>query len=189
MHLRGTASLCRHDGGATAVEFALILPVLLLFVVGGIEIAIVIFIGASIELAVLEASRFGITGGSVEGATREERVLDVVEAKTYGLLDMNEVAMDTLVYESFDDIGDPEPFTDANGNAAYDAGETFGDVNGNGEWDADMGAAGLGGPGAVVVYRLTYDWGIITPFMRRVLGESVRHVSAVAVKNEPYREE
>ena len=30
------------------------------------------------------------------------------------------------------------------------------------QWDADMGAAGLGGPSDVVVYRLTYDWGIIT---------------------------
>ena len=59
-------------------------------------------------------------------------------------------------------------------------------MNGNGQWDPDMGAAGLGGPSDVVVYRLTYDWGIITPVMREVMGESVKHVSSIAVRNEPF---
>jgi hypothetical protein len=49
-----------------------------------------------------------------------------------------------------------------------------------------MGAAGLGGPSDVVVYTVTYDWGLITPFMRRVMGESIRHISTVAVRNEPF---
>ena len=94
--------------------------------------------------------------------------------------------METLVYESFADIGKPEPFTDQDGNNAYNSGEPFVDVNGNGEWDADMGEAGLGGPSDVVVYRLTYDWGIVTPMMREVMGETVTHVSSVAVRNEPF---
>ena len=96
------------------------------------------------------------------------------------------MTIDTLVYDTFSDIGKPEPFVDANANAAYDAGEVFTDVNGNGVWDADMGAAGLGGPSDVVVYQLTYDWGIVTPLMRRVMGETVEMVSSVAVRNEPF---
>ena len=59
-------------------------------------------------------------------------MLEIVERQTYGLLDMDQVDLDTLVYESFADIGEPEPFTDENGNGAYDAGEAFIDVNGNG---------------------------------------------------------
>ena len=35
------------DRGATALEFSLILPALLLFVVGSIEAAIILFIGSS----------------------------------------------------------------------------------------------------------------------------------------------
>ena len=81
-------------------------------------------------------------------------MLEIVADKTYGLLDMDKVQLDTLVYDDFDDIGKPEPFTDENGNGAYDAGEPYGDVNGNGQWDPDMGAVGLGAPGDVVVYRL-----------------------------------
>jgi hypothetical protein len=65
-------------------------------------------------------------------------------------------------------------------------GHWFIDINGNGVWDDDMGAAGLGGPSDVVVYRVEYDWGIITPLIQSVLGESVRHMSSIAVRNEPF---
>ena len=112
--------------------------------------------------------------------------VEIVEARTYGMLDMDRVDLDTLVYGDFDDIGKPEPFEDDNGNKSYDAGETYSDINGNGAWDADMGEAGLGVGGDVVVYRLEYAWGVITPLMQRILGESVTHVSSVAVRNEPF---
>ena len=179
------ARLRRCRAGSSAVEFAIILPVLLLFVVGSIEMAIVLFIGSSIEAAVMEASRYGVTKPE-EGVSRADRVLEIVEARTYGMLDMDRVDLDTLVYGDFDDIGKPEPFEDDNGNKSYDAGETYSDINGNGEWDADMGEAGLGVGGDVVVYRLEYAWGVITPLMQRILGESVTHVSSVAVRNEPF---
>jgi hypothetical protein len=179
------ARLARCTRGATALEFALVLPVLLLTTVGTIEMAIVLFIGSSMEAAVFEASRFGITGGEA-GVTREERVLDIVADRTYGLLDMEAVELDTLVYSSFADIGKPEPWTDGNGNGAWDAGEAFTDVNGNATWDADMGAAGLGGPSDIVVYRLSYDWGLVTPMMAEILGGAVHHVSSIAVRNEPW---
>lgn len=177
--------LVRCERGATAVEFALVLPLMILVIVGGLEMAIVLFIGSSIEAAVMEASRYGATGTEV-GVSRGDRVLEIVEDKTYGLLDMDKVKMDTLVYESFADVGQPEPFTDQNGNDAYNSGEPFVDVNGNGQWDPDMGAAGLGGPSDVVVYRLTYAWGLVTPMLQRLLGESVVHVSSVALRNEPF---
>jgi hypothetical protein len=177
--------LARCLRGATAVEFALVLPVLLLTTIGTIEIAIVLFVGSSMEAAVIEASRFGITGGE-DGMTREERVLDIVQDRTYGLLDMAQVGLDTLVYSSFADIGKPKPWTDENGNGSWDAGEPWTDVNGNAQWDPDMGEAGLGGPSDIVVYRLSYDWGVVTPMMSELLGGSVHHVSSIAVRNEPY---
>lgn len=177
--------LPRGETGSTAVEFALVMPLLLLFIVGGIEIAIVLFIGSSIESAVMEASRYGITGTEF-GVSRADKVKQIVGEKTYGLLDMDKVKIETLVYESFADIGKPEPFTDTDGNHVYNTGEPFIDVNGNGQWDPDMGAAGLGGPSDVVVYRLSYAWGIVTPVIREILGESVTHMSSIAVRNEPF---
>ena len=136
----------RCTSGATAVEFAIILPLLLLFIVGGIELAVILFIGSSIELAVMEASRYGITG-SEAGVSREEKVLEIVADRTYGLLDMDQVKVQTLVYQSFANIGEPEPFTDQNGNHSYQAGEPFNDVNGNGTWDAGHGQGRARRPG------------------------------------------
>ncbi len=164
----------------------MIFPVFILAIFGIIETAIVLFVSSSIEAAVLEASRFGVTGGLTPGVSREDRVLEIVGDKTYGMVDMDEVDIQTLVYASFDDIGQPEPFDDENLNTVCEDPEPFTDVNGNGVWDADMGAAGLGGPSDVVVYRVSYDWGVMTPLIRDILGDSVRHVSSVAVRNEPF---
>ncbi|MFT3972253.1 MAG: pilus assembly protein [Amaricoccus sp.] len=174
------------EAGAAAVEFAFILPILLLFALGTIESAIVLFIRSSIESAVLEASRYGITG-SEDGVSRADRVLAIVEERTYGLLDPDKIELETLVYDDFADIGKPEPFVDANGSGFYELGESFTDVNGNGKWDADMGKAGLGDGNDIVVYRVRYSWGIITPMLRGIVGESIVNESAVAVRNEPYK--
>lgn len=179
-------ALRRCEAGATAVEFALVLPLLLLFALGSIEAAIVLFVRSAMESAVLEASRYGATG-SEDGVSRAARVLQIVEARTYGLLDPDSIRLDTLIYDDFDDIGKPEPFVDANGSGFHEPGESFTDVNGNGRWDSDMGKAGLGGRNAVVVYRLTYAWGIVTPMLRAVMGESVLNQSSVAVRNEPFK--
>ena len=173
--------------GATAVEFTIVMPILLLAFLGGIEMAVVLFISSTIEAAVFDASRYGITGGMTPGVTREDRVLEIVGQKTYGLVDMDKVSIDTLVYDTFSDIGQPEPWDDVvTFNGAYDDTEPFTDMNGNGVWDADMGAAGLGGPSDVVVNSINYSWGMITPIMRRVLGVSARRMSSVAVRNEPF---
>ncbi|MCP4228101.1 MAG: hypothetical protein GY773_32535 [Actinomycetia bacterium] len=53
-------------------------------------------------------------------------------------------------------------------------------------WDDDMGAAGLGGPGDVVVYRLSYDWNIMIPLFEPIFGETVTLQANVAVRNEPF---
>lgn len=184
--MRAIAAAWREEAGASAVEFALILPVLLLFTLGSIESAVVLFIRSSMESAVLEASRYGITGGE-DGMSRADRVMQIVEERTYGLLDPDKIRLETLVYKDFDDIGKPEPFVDANGSGFYEAGESFTDVNGNGKWDADMGKSDLGGENAVVVYRLTYAWGIVTPMLRRIMGDSVTNQSTIAVRNEPFK--
>ena len=91
-----------------------------------------------------------------------------------------------MVYENFGDIGEPEPFTDEDGDGVWDNDEPFTDINGNGNWDPDMGAAGLGGPGDVVVYRMSFDWGIMIPLFRPIFGNAITLQSNIAVRNEPF---
>lgn len=180
------AAFLKERTGATTVEFAFGFPVLLSFVIGVIEIANLIFLSVALENAVLHASRYGITGSTAgTGVTRLEQVRSIVEQQTFGRIPAVDITIDTLVFDQFADIGQPEPFADANGNGSFDAGETFSDVNGNGVWDSDMGTAGLGGAGDIVLYRVRYTAPSLTGFMDWAT-QALELTATVAVRNEPY---
>lgn len=173
------------ERGSTAVEFALTAPIAFALIFGTVEFGRVLLVGSLLESAVLEASRYGSTGYTTEGVSREERILEIVEQRTLGLVPVEELTISSLVYPSFDSIGQPEPLDDANGNGTFDAGETYEDLNGNGQWDADMGATGNGGPGDVVLYNVDYDIPFITPFMTHIMS-NIALSSSTAIRNEPF---
>lgn len=184
--LRG---LLHREDGATLVEFAISVPILAVAVIGILELSMVLFIGSMMEGGVRDAARFGITGNSAGGLTREQRIIQIVSDRTLGLLNLTEDDIDTLVYPSFDSVGKPEPFTDnAPENGVYDEGEDFLDVNGNTVWDADMGAAGLGGPGEIVLYRIEAEWSLMTGLLDAVMGQdgAVPLNASIVVRNEPF---
>jgi Flp pilus assembly protein TadG len=173
------------ERGSAAIEFALCAGVLILLLSAIIEFGVMFAVDASLQAAVMSASRFGVTGAEGEGMSRQAQILAIIDDRTLGLVDTGRMEISTRVYASFDQIGKPEPFVDANGNNTFDAGEAFTDVNGNGTWDADLGVAGLGGAGDVVVYSLSYPWTALTPLLAPFLnGTTLR--AAVAVRNEPW---
>jgi hypothetical protein len=174
------------DDGKAIVEFALVAPVFLGITLSIFEFSGIMFVQTLLEGGAREASRYGLTGQMPEGISRDAMILQIVSENSFGIIDVHQLEMTTLVYENFADVGQPEPFTDENGNDAYDEGEPFIDVNGNGTWDDDMGAAGLGGPGDVVVYRMTYDWPIMIPLFQPFFGDHVTLQANIAVRNEPF---
>ena len=175
----------RDQRGGSVVEFAIMAPLTIMMLIGIVELGMVFLVSGSLENAVLASSRFGITGNAVAGTTREEVIRDVIARNTYGLVPMDEVTIDTIVYDNFSDIGQPEPFADANANGVFDSGESFTDVNGNGQFDTDVGQVGLGGPGDIVLYRIRYQIQSLTllfdPFFT-----VIDHSATVAVRNEPF---
>jgi Flp pilus assembly protein TadG len=177
---------CRR--GTSAIEFAFAAPAALLAACGVIDMSLAMFASTLAEGGLREASRMGITGYTPAGVSRQDRILQILSEHTIGLIDMSTANITFRVYRGFEDIGKPEPFVDANDNDVYDAGESFNDVNGNGVWDADMGVAGVGGPGDVVVYTMTYDWTVLTPLIATVFGDNgkIRMSASVAVRNEPW---
>ena len=177
--------LVRSTRGSVTTEFAFTVPVFISLVVGIIEVGNYFFLNATLENAVLHASRFGIVGGSDDGVTREARVREVIRKQTFGRIPYEDLEIETLVYESFADINQPEPYEDTNGNGVYDSGEPFSDVNGNGVWDQDIGAAGLGNAGDIVLYRISYP----APSLTGLFDWATRNIqltATVAVRNEPY---
>jgi len=183
---RGRLGLILCDAGQAMVEFALLVPALLGLLCGILEFSGILFAQTLLEGGAREASRFGITGAVEEDVGREQAILQIIDDNTFGVIDVDELDIETLVYESFGDVGQPEPFTDENGNGAFDAGEAFDDINGNGARDEDMGVAGLGGPGDVVIYRLSYDWEIMIPMFQPFFGDDITLDASIAVRNEPF---
>jgi Flp pilus assembly protein TadG len=170
------------------VEFAFAAMPLVLMVVGTMEFGMIMFTSTLMESGLRDAARFGITGQEPEAQTRLERILDIIANRTLGLVDMTAAQVEVMVYPGYGDIGRGEAFVDGNANGKYDPGETFTDENGNGQWDADVGAPGAGGAGDIVVYRMNYDWPLLTPLLGHVIGVD-GHFSlkaAVAVRNEPW---
>jgi hypothetical protein len=174
------------DAGKAIVEFALVAPIFLGITLSILEFSGIMFVQTLLEGGAREASRYGLTGQTPEGISREAMILQIVSENSFGIIDVDELEMTTSVYGDFSDVGQPEPFTDENGNDAYDEGETYTDVNGNGGWDDDMGAAGLGGPGQVVVYEMTYDWPIMIPLFQPFFGDHVTLQANIGVRNEPF---
>ena len=177
--------LCRRDGSAS-VEFAFGVPALLAFFITIAEVAYLIFLSSTLENAVLHASRYGITGAETgTSTTRIERVLEIIEQQTFGQIPAADLTVETLIFSQFSEIGQSEPFADENGNGSYDAGEAFTDVNGNAVWDSDIGTAGLGGAGDIVLYRVRYTPPSLTGFGDWATNQ-IELSAAVAVRNEPF---
>lgn len=178
----------RCDSGAEALEFALVSPVLILILVGTVELGFAYSAQNLMESAMYNASRVGRTGYVVTGTTQEETILQSLSDRAGLMLNIDDVTITSLAYDEFDEIGNPEPFIDANGNGTRDNGENFTDLNGNGVWDEDRGTSGFGTSSQIVVYTAAYSWPIHTPLLNKALGtDGYLSLSAHAVvRNEPY---
>jgi Flp pilus assembly protein TadG len=181
--------MARCARGVAALEFAFAGPVVIIAMLGALELSLLMFATTLMEGGLREASRFGITGNIPAGTTREARILEMIGSNTIGLVDMASAELSYKIYPSFGDVGKPEPYVDSSpANGAYDAGEDFTDINGNGQWDSDMGQAGLGGPGDVVLYTVSVDWDMFTPLIGSLMTDdgTLKLQSSIAVRNEPY---
>lgn len=182
-----TRLLARAEDGITALEFALIAPVFAMLVMGIIEFSLIMFTSAVVESATNTTSRLGKTGYVAEGTTRQQQIIDTVAARTAGLLDPANITITSEVYSNFSQVDQPEPcISPPTPPCGGTVGVNFTDINGNGVWDADMGQAGLGNPGDVVVYTVTYPWPIMTPVISAVIGSTFTITARTVVRNEPY---
>lgn len=174
--------------GIFSIEFALIMPLLVMMMFGTIEVGLIMFTQSLMEGALRDASRYGITGQITDEEDRLVTIKNLISSRTVGLVDMDTAKIDVLSYPNFGKIGTGEAYLDGNGNAQYDAGETFTDENDNDVWDADIGNSGAGNAGDVVLYRIQYDWPLISSYMDSFIGDGGKLPlsASVAVRNEPW---
>ncbi len=166
------------------IEFALIVPTFILFVIGIIEVGMLLFTNVLVEGSLREASRFGITGQVVGGTSRETTIKQIVSNGTGGLVKAVDLSVNTFVFQSFSSVGTPEAWIDNNDNGTIEDDE-FDDTNGNGIWD---GKPGAGGAGDIVLYRVDYNHAFITGLMKTFGDTSgkLTMTASIAVRNEPF---
>ncbi|MCT8268503.1 pilus assembly protein [Afifella sp. JA880] len=180
------------EDGATAVEFALISPLLIFMMMGVVELGLYLSAESVLEHASYTATRLGRTGYTDKDnkLTREQTIRAALEGDASVLIDPAKVKISSRSFTDFDEMtAGPEPFIDANGNGVRDDGENYTDLNGNGKYDDNSGTAGYGGKNTVVVYTITYPWKFITPMIGSILGGSDNTLDITVhavVKNEPF---
>ena len=189
-------SLRRDRRGVTAVEFALIAPVMITLICGTIEFGHFFMEQTSLEGALLEAAR---SASAAQEQSQDDRDLAMRAKVTtamseYRVANGQQLTIDTAVYGDFSSAS-PEPFRDLNGNGVYDppqganAGEPFTDRNGNGKWDAAVPKAGKAGdPGDVVSYTAVFPAEYLFGFISSMTGRPfIRLKAPVVTRDEPVK--
>lgn len=171
------------------IELAFAAPFIAFLVMGIIEFGMMMLVVILLESGLRDAARYGITGQVPSTQSRMERISEIIEENTLGLVDMAAANFEVLIYPGFSDVGNGEAFVDGNGNGTYDGGETFTDTNGNGVWDSDMGVSGAGGSRDVVLYKIAYNWPLLTPLLDHIIGTNGTFDigASIAVRNEPWQ--
>ncbi len=181
---RFARALCRDDRATAVTEFALTAPLFLLILMGIFDYSWQMYAKQVLSGAVAKVGR----ASTLEGNASSQTALDAdVRAKVQKVFNGATVTFTRKAYDSYDEIGDPENYTDSNSNGRYDSGECFQDSNGNGSWDTDRGQAGNGGADDVVVYTASMEVTRVLPVWK-MLGQAQNKTitASTVLRNQPY---
>lgn len=176
--------LRRNERGTALIEFALTAPLFLLLLMGVFDYCWQMYAQQVLQGSVNEAARLSTLESFVDDQSElDGRVIERVQT----VFRDSEVSFSRKAYESFDQVGKPEPLTDKNGNGTWDTGECFEDLNGTGSWEADRGANGNGGADDIILYEVSMKFERVLPvwFM---LGEDreTTLVATTVLRNQPF---
>ncbi|MGE8356075.1 MAG: TadE/TadG family type IV pilus assembly protein [Microvirgula sp.] len=176
----------RDDSGASALEFALVMPLVLILIVGTIDVAIAMLADGFLEQSVRAASRLGLTTTVPSGGkSREDAIREIIQNGVGNWVGKDNVLhIETRTYTSFANVGQPEPCGDDSYKKTGTCTGPFTDINHNETWDADMGGSGAGGRGDIVSYRVWFDRPSFTGILG-LLGRDLYHFERrIVIQNE-----
>lgn len=171
--------------GATIVEFALILPALMVVLMGLLDFSYNMYTAQMLQGAIQDAARDStIESAGVSEAAINARVTTAIRALAPGATP----TYTRTAYSSFSGVNRPEDYSDLNTNDVCDNNEPFEDANGNGSWDVDPGAAGFGGARDAVVYTVSVNYRRLFPVFAFIPGQSETFTlaSSTVLRNQPF---
>ncbi|MEZ2309387.1 TadE/TadG family type IV pilus assembly protein [Paraburkholderia sp. RCC_158] len=103
---RGLELALADDSGVSAIEFALLSPVVFFLVLGTVELALDMIVDASVQIAAQSASRTGLTTTVPTGSTRADQAASIVMNTLGGWKKIGgTVAIKTLNYGTYNNVG------------------------------------------------------------------------------------
>lgn len=168
----------RHDGrsGSAAIEFALIAPVLFLFLFGIIETGVIFFASAALQNATDDTARL-IRTGQMTGNLTASQLRSYICSEISGLIASttcnSNLQIDLRSYNNFSSATYPSV------------------TKPDGSLDPSQMTVDATASCQVVLMRSFYPWTVITPLMAPLLsnmpGGKVLLASATAFRTEPYK--
>lgn len=161
------------DDGVIAVEFAFIAFPMIFMIVGIIELGLLFGSATMLERGTIEAARSVRTGQIQDSVDPEAAFAAELCARVNTLINCSGLLYEVVLIpdQDFLQVGDYPPQYDADGNLlprSFDP----------------------GGPSDVVLIRASYKYpfltGLLTPLLANNGEETVRFVSTVVLRNEPY---
>ncbi|KTR85051.1 hypothetical protein GGR39_003263 [Novosphingobium fluoreni] len=175
----------RHDShGNAGVEFALVAPVFLLLVLGGLDL----YHTASVRAIAVGQLQKAARDTSLEDAAadvRQAAILSRLQNAVREIAPGATVNMVSKAYQNYGDVGSPEEFQDGNHNGKCDNGESFVDSNRNGTWDQDSAADGRGGAKDVVLLTATISYDHLPIAALLTSDRKVELVAKTLLRNQP----
>lgn len=160
----------KDEDGAAAIEFAFLSIPFFIFLIGIIEIAIMIANASVLEGATYDAARMVRTGQVQQSGTPEETFRTALCGHAV-ILDCDAIQYTVTTLDSFGD--------------AEDAGPTF-DEDGNMEEEDFI----VGGSGDIVMIRVSYLYEMMTPMLGTIFtnypGRKRLMMATVVLQTEPY---
>lgn len=176
----------RSARGATALEFALVTPLMLILLFATIDLGMETLLDSALEHGAQSAARIGMTLQTPGGVSREQAVYnEVLYWVGPWLQTPSQLTVSQQTYPAFSDIGMPEPCNDDSYAQTGVCTGPFTDVNGNGHWDSDMGMNGLGGYGAIVRYQFSVRRPTFTGILSLLGIQLFTLQRTVVLQNEP----
>lgn len=169
--------------GATIVEFALILPVMCMMLLGTLDLGYRSYVSSVVQGTLHDAARMATVGG-VSNAQIETFVQNRLQAFSRNAT----ITTTTQSYSDYSGVKVPETITqDTYPFGTYNTGDCFEDANGNGSYDTDRGRSGTGGSEDVVFFQVTMTYPHLVPVGRLFgWGSNVTTTQNTVLRNQPY---
>jgi Flp pilus assembly protein TadG len=169
--------------GATIVEFAMIIPVLVGLLLSILEVGYQGYVTAVVQGALSKASR-QVTVGNRTAAD----VVATIKSEVQVVVPARYVTVSTRRYYNFSNVGKPEKITsDTDPKGVFNLGDCFEDANNNGSYDATPGDTGVGSADDIVYYTVNVVYPNLTPVGALLSWGPTRSVAATTViRNQPF---